>query len=47
MKVNLINENFQEDYVNNLLRARGVEDLDAYLHPNAEYLQTPAAFKNI
>lgn len=47
MKINLINENFQEDYVNNLLRARGVEDLDAYLHPKAEYLQSPAAFKNV
>lgn len=47
MKINLINENFQEDYVNNLLRARGVEDLDAYLHPKAEYLQSPTAFKNI
>ena len=47
MKVNLINENFSDDYVANLLRARGVENVEAYFKPTAEYLQSPEALKNI
>ena len=47
MKVNLINENFSTDYVANLLKARGVEDVEAYFNPTADYLQSPADFKDI
>ena len=47
MKINLINENFREDYVANLLRARGVENVDDYFSPTDKYLQSPDALKNI
>ena len=47
MRINLINENFKNDYVNNLLKARGVTDLDAYFNPNVKYLQSPVHFKNM
>ena len=47
MKINLINENFTSDYVANLLRARGVEDVEGYFHPRAEFLQSPTDLKNI
>ena len=47
MRINLINENFKDDYINNLLRARGVTDLDAYFNPDVKYLQSPTAFKNM
>ena len=47
MRINLINENFKDDYINNLLRARGVTDLDAYFNPDVKYLQSPSAFKNM
>ena len=47
MKINLINENFSEDYVANLLRARGVENVEDYFNPTEKYLQSPDALKNI
>ena len=47
MKINLINENFTSDYVANLLKARGVEDVEGYFHPRAEFLQSPTDLKNI
>ncbi len=47
MKCNLVNENFQSDYINNLLRARGVTDIDGFIHPNKSALQDPIALKNI
>lgn len=47
MKCRLVNENFQSDYARNLLRARGINDLDAFLHPSAQYLQSPNDLKNI
>lgn len=47
MKINLINENFSEDYVANLLRARGVENVEDYFNPTERYLQSPDALKNI
>lgn len=47
MKVNLINENFSNDYVANLLRARGVKNVGDYLTPSREYLQSPSGLKNI
>ena len=28
MKCRLVNENFKSDYVNNLLKARGIKDID-------------------
>ena len=47
MKCNLVNENFQSDYINNLLKARGVTDIDGFIHPNKSALQDPIALKNI
>lgn len=47
MKVNLVNENFDCDYVENLLRARGVEDIDNFIAPSDDCLQSPTALKNI
>lgn len=47
MRINLVNENFGSDYVANLLKARGVTDLEAYLTPSAKYLQSPLGFKNM
>lgn len=47
MKVNLINENFTEDYVGNLLRARGVENVEDYFNPTDKYLLNPTDLKNI
>lgn len=47
MKVNLVNENFSSNYVENLLKARGVENVHAFLNPTIEYLQSPLDLKNI
>ena len=47
MKCKLINPNYRENYVYNLLRRRGVEDVEEYLSPSAKNLQHPKYFKNI
>ena len=47
MKTNLINVNFQEDYVRNLLMSRGVADVEKYINPTEDCLQHPSALKNI
>ena len=47
MKVTLVNENFKNDYLNNLLRARGVTDLDEFLNPTVKSLTDPARLCNI
>ena len=47
MKINLINDNFSNNYVENLLMARGVENVADYFQPTAKYLQDPADLKNI
>lgn len=47
MKVNLVNENFQSDYLKNLLAARGVTDIDKYINPNPDCLIDPSRFSNI
>lgn len=47
MKINLINENFDSDYVANLLKARGIENVEDYYHPTRKYLQDPTDLKNI
>ena len=47
MKTNLINVNFQEDYVRNLLMSRGVADVEKYISPTEDCLQHPSALKNI
>lgn len=47
MKINLINENFNDNYVANLLKARGVANVEDYFKPTEKYLQSPDALKNI
>ena len=47
MKTRLINENFKSDYVDNLLKARGIEDVEKYYEPTADCLQNPSDLENI
>lgn len=47
MKCKLINEDFKSDYGANLLRSRGVEDVEHFLRPLPEYLQSPEDLDNI
>lgn len=47
MKTRLVNPNFKEKYVLNLLRARGIHDPDEYIEPTEECLQTPSDLENI
>ena len=47
MKTRLINENFKSNYVGNLLRSRGIEDVEKYYEPTADCLQDPHYLENI
>lgn len=47
MKINLVNENYKSNYVENLLMARGIVDIEEYFHPTAKNLQSPLNLKNI
>lgn len=47
MKVNLINENFSSNYLANLLRARGVINVEDFLQPTDKYLSNPQFLDNI
>lgn len=47
MKCQLVNPNFKQDYLINILRHRGVEDVEAFLNPSAKYLQSPRDLENI
>ena len=47
MKVNLINENFSSNYLSNLLRARGVVNVEDFLQPTDKYLLNPQLLDNI
>lgn len=47
MKTRLVNENFKSDYVANLLRSRGVKNIEKYYEPTEDCLQCPVALKNV
>lgn len=47
MKTKLTNTGIYEDYINNLLLSRGIEDPEEYIHPTKNYLQSPTDLKNI
>ena len=47
MKYKLVNENFKSDYGKQLLRARGVEDVELFLNPDASCIQSPSDLANI
>ena len=40
MKYRLVNQEIKEDYGKNLLRTRGIQDVQAFLHPTKECLQS-------
>ena len=47
MKAKLINENFTENYVINLLKFYGIKDIENYLNPDFNMLQSPLNLDNI
>ena len=47
MKVNLVNENFKDHYLINLLKARGVTNIDQFIHPTEDCLNSPSWLDNI
>lgn len=47
MKYRLVNDNFKNNYGENLLKARGVEDVELFLHPDENCLQDPINLNNI
>lgn len=48
MKHKLINDNFKSDYLYNLLRSRGVEDVEKFLNPDPRYdIQSPEDLENV
>ena len=47
MKTRLVNENFKSDYVDQLLKSRGIKNPTDYYEPSAEYLQSPNDLENI
>lgn len=47
MKYKLVNENFRDEYVANLLRVRGVEDVESYMNPHDAMIQDPSVLDNI
>lgn len=47
MDVKLVNPNFESNYVENLLRARGVSSIEDYMDPQPYELQNPKDLKNI
>ena len=47
MRYKLVNENFKNNYGEQLLRSRGVENVDLFLNPDGSCLQEPEALNNI
>lgn len=47
MKCRLVNENFQSNYTENLLKARGVENIEEFLFPTKDSLSSPTDLDNI
>jgi single-stranded-DNA-specific exonuclease len=47
MRTRLVNENFKSNYVDQLLKSRGVESPSDYYEPGAEYLQNHSDMENM
>ena len=47
MKCNLVNENFSDNYIRNLMKSRGIDDFDDYVNPPPSALQSPLDLKDI
>ena len=46
MNIKLVNENFKQDYLKNLLISRGITDIDGYINPTEKYLSSPENLDN-
>ena len=47
MQYRLVNENFKNNYGKNLLKTRGISNIDLFLHPTKECLQDSEFLDNI
>lgn len=47
MKVRLVNKNFENNYLENYLFSKGVEDFETFLYPTEELIQDPMFLDNI
>lgn len=47
MQIKLVNPNYKENYLENLLHYRGVEDIEEFLNPSQDLLSKPSLLKNI
>lgn len=47
MQVKLVNPNYTENYLENLLSYRGVKDLNTFLNPSPDELESPKLLDNI
>lgn len=47
MKCKLVNQNFQADYIKQLMADRGIKDIDKYVAAGAEFIQSPFDLDNI
>lgn len=47
MKCNLVNPNYSINYISSLLHDRGIENIEEFLEPGADSLQSPNDLKNI
>lgn len=43
----LVNENFKSDYIKNLMKSRGVNNLEEYINPDIFKIQSPLALENV
>ena len=47
MQVKLVNPNYTENYLENLLHYRGVDDIEEFLNPTDNLLSDPLLLKNM
>ena len=47
MKTKLVNKNFKDHYIDNLLQSRGILDVDKYYKPTRDCLQNPSDLENV
>lgn len=47
MKTNLVNPDFRSDYLRNLMKYRGIYDLEGYLKPSVDFLSKPTDLDNL
>ena len=47
MKYNLVNENFKENYGENILKARGINDVNYFMAADGKDIAHPSLLNNI